>query len=184
MRVLMWESFAPGSAIRVGGHHYAERFLRAGDRIAWCVGPLSPVNLIKRNDETRRRLRLYRRGGEMLEDGRLFAYAPMTWLPYRPYPLFDRPFMQRGTLRATLPRFARVLSRRGFERVELLWMSTGSPFLALLDEVPHDLSIYRMSDDTTAFPDTPKSFAALEAEVCRRAGLVLATARSLLSSRG
>jgi glycosyltransferase involved in cell wall biosynthesis len=179
MNVLMWESFAPGGAIKVGGHHYAEHFLAAGGQVAWCAGPLSPVNLVKTNAETRARFALWRRGGARLHDGRMFAYAPMTFLPYRPYPLFDRPFMQRLTLRATLPRFRDVLVRAGFGRFDLLWMSTGSPFLALLDEVPHDLSIYRMSDDTTAFPDTPRSFAALEAEVCRRAGLVLATARSL-----
>jgi hypothetical protein len=179
MNVLMWESFAPGGVIQVGGHHYAERFLAAGGRVAWCAGPLSPVNLVKTNAETRTRFRLWRQGGARLHDDRMFAYAPMTFLPYRPYPLFDRPFMQRLTLRATLPRFRNVLARAGFGRVDLLWMSTGSPFLALLDEVPHDLSIYRMSDDTTAFPDTPRSFAVLEAEVCRRASLVLATARSL-----
>src|SRR6266850_1554374 len=118
MNVLMWESFAPGAPIRVGGHHYAERFVRRGDRVAWCVGPVSPVNLVKRNDETRRRLRLYRQGGESLQKGRLFAYAPMTLLPYRPYPLFDRPLMHRLTLRATVPRLRKVLARAGFERVE------------------------------------------------------------------
>jgi len=179
MNVLMWESFAPGGAIRVGGHHYAERFLSAGNRVAWCAGPLSPVNLVKTNAETRARFGLWRRGGAPLHDGRMFAYAPMTFLPYRPYPLFDHPFMQRMTLRATLPSFRKVLERAGFGRFDLLWMSTGSPFLALLEDVPHDLSIYRMSDDTAAFPDTPRSFAGLEAEVCRRASLVLATARSL-----
>jgi glycosyltransferase involved in cell wall biosynthesis len=36
-----------------------------------------------------------------------------------------------------------------------------------------------MCDDTPSFPDTPRSFAGIEAEVCRRADLVLATARSL-----
>jgi hypothetical protein len=175
----MWESFAPGASIRVGGHHYAERFLRDGCRLAWCVGPLSPVNFFKHNDETRRRLRLWRRGGETTEEGRAFAYAPMTLLPYRAYPLFDRPFMHRLTLRATVPRFRRVLARAGFERADILWMSTGSPFLALLDAIRHDVSIYRMSDDTAAFPDTPGTFPALEREICRRADLVLATARSL-----
>ncbi len=175
----MWESFAPGESIRVGGHHYAERFLREGSRLAWCVGPLSPVNFLKSNDEIRRRLRLWRRGGETIQEGRTFAYAPMTLLPYRPYPLFDLPFVHRLTLRATVPRFRRVLARAGFERVDILWMSTGSPFLALLDEVRHDVSIYRMSDDTAAFPDTPRTFPALEREICRRVDLVLATAKSL-----
>ena len=179
MKVLMWEAFAPGAAIRVGGHHYAERFLRQGASLAWCVGPLSPLNFLKSNDETRRRLGLWRRGGDTLREGRMFAYAPMTLLPYRPYPLFDLPFMHRTTLRATVPRFRSVLARAGFERVDILWLSTGSPFLALLDEVRHDVAIYRMSDDTAAFPDTPRTFPGLEREVCRRADLVLATARSL-----
>src|SRR4029077_13125623 len=58
---------------------------------------------------------------------------------------------------------------------------TGSPFLALLDEVPHDGAIYRMSDHTAAFPDTPRTFPSLEREVCGRADLVLATARSLVT---
>jgi hypothetical protein len=121
----MWESFAPGASIRVGGHHYAERFLRQGARVAWCVGPVSPVNLLMSNDETRRRLRLFWRGGEWSEQGRMFAYAPMTLLPYRPYPFFDLPFMHRLTLRATVPRLRGVLARAGFERVDVLWMSTG-----------------------------------------------------------
>ncbi|HYS78279.1 MAG TPA: glycosyltransferase, partial [Candidatus Dormibacteraeota bacterium] len=112
-------------------------------------------------------------------DGRMFAYAPMTLAPFRPYPLFDRPAVQRRTLRATLPRFKSVLERAGFEAIDLLWMSTGSPLLALLDDVAHGLSIYRMSDDTAAFPDTPRTFAAIEREACRRADLVLATARVL-----
>jgi hypothetical protein len=175
----MWESFAPGAPIRVGGHHYADRFLRQGARLAWCVGPVSPVNFLKRNDETRRRLRLYFKGGDRLEQGRMFAYAPMTLLPYRPYPLFDLPIMHRLTLRATLPRLRGVLARAGFDGVDILWMSTGSPFLALLDEVPHAIAIYRMSDDTAAFPDTPRSFPALEREIVRRADLVVATARTL-----
>ena len=52
MRVLMWEHFAPGGPIRVGGHHMAGRFLRDGARVAWCAGPVSPLNLVKGNPET------------------------------------------------------------------------------------------------------------------------------------
>ncbi|HEU4401133.1 MAG TPA: glycosyltransferase [Candidatus Polarisedimenticolia bacterium] len=179
MRILMWEPFAPGGPIRVGGHHFAERFLRGGDRVAWCVGPVSPVNFLKSNDETRARMRLWWRGGERLRDSALFAYAPMTLLPYRPYPIFDSALAHRLTLRATVPRLRGVLARAGFEAVDLLWMSPGSPFLALLEEVPHTVSVYRMSDDTPEFPDTPAGFAALEESIVRRASVVLATARRL-----
>jgi glycosyltransferase involved in cell wall biosynthesis len=179
MRILMWEHFAPGGAIRVGGHHFSARFLRDGARIAWCVGPVSPVNFVKRNEETRARLDLWRRGGRCYADGMLFAYAPMTMLPYRPYRLFDGEWVYRRTLAATVPRWRRVMARAGFEQVDLLWMSPGAPLLALLDQIPHRRSVYRMSDDTSQFPDTPRSFARLEREVCRRVDLVVATAHSL-----
>jgi glycosyltransferase involved in cell wall biosynthesis len=178
-RVLMWEHFAPGGPIRVGGHHFAERFRRRGDRVAWCAGPISPINFVKSNAEIRARRRLWWRGGEWSDDRTLFSCVPLTLLPYRPYPLLDRRVVQRHTLRATLPPFARALRRAGFEQVDLLWMSPGSPFLALVEDLPHDLAVYRMSDDTAAFPDTPRGFAALEQEVCGRVDLVVATARRL-----
>jgi glycosyltransferase involved in cell wall biosynthesis len=181
MKVLMWEHFAPGSALRVGGHHFAERFLRGGAEVAWCVGPISPINFLKTNDETRRRMQLWRRGGVRLHDGRMFAYAPMTLAPWRPYPGLDRVAIARGTLRATVPRCRGVLRRAGFEAVDLLFMEPGAPLLALLDEVPHRKSVYRMCDDTSAFPDAPATFEAIEAEVCRRVDLVVATARDLES---
>ena len=179
MRVLMWEHFAPGGPIRVGGHHLAERFLRDGHRVAWCAGPLSPINFVKGGDETRARLRLWRRGGEVCDARGLFAYAPMTLLPHRRYPLLDSVAVSRRTLRATVPALPDVLGEAGFEDFEVLFMEPGAPLLALLDLYPSAFPIYRMCDATAEFPDTPRSFAAIEAETCRRAGLVVATARAL-----
>jgi len=179
MKVLMWEHFAPGGPIRVGGHHFAGRFLRDGAHLAWCVGPVSPANVLKSNDETRARMDLWRRGGSRHDDGRMFAYAPMTLLPWRRRPILDSRTVARLTLRATWPRFGGVLAQAGFARPDLLWMEPGAPLLSLLDGVPHARSVYRMCDDTAAFPDTPRSFARIEEEVCRRVDLVLATARSL-----
>ena len=178
MRVLMWEHFAPGGPIRVGGHHFAQRFLRRGDRVAWCAGPLAPWNAAGGNDEIRARRRLWREGGVRLEDG-LFAYAPLTWLPHRRRPILDAAGIARRTLRATTPRFDRVLERAGFDDVDLLFMEPGGPLTALLDRYPRARAVYRMCDDTAAFPDTPRSFQAIEREVLARADLVLATARAL-----
>ncbi|HET8945490.1 MAG TPA: glycosyltransferase [Candidatus Polarisedimenticolia bacterium] len=179
MRVLMWEHFAPGGPIRVGGHHFARRFLARGDRVAWCAGPLAPWNVAGGNDEVRARRRLWERGGEWLEAGRLFAYAPLTWSPHRRRPILDATGVARRTLRATTPSFAATLARAGFEDVDLLFMEPGAPMTALLDLYPRARSVYRMCDDTAAFPDTPRSFAAIEREVFARVDLVVATARVL-----
>jgi glycosyltransferase involved in cell wall biosynthesis len=178
MRVLMWEHFAPGGPIRVGGHHFARRFLARGDRVAWCTGPLAPWNVLGGNDEVRARRRLWERGGEWIEEG-LFAYAPMTWAPHRRRPILDRAGVARRTLRTTTPSFAATLARAGFEDVDLLFLEPGAPLAALLDLYPRARSVYRMCDDTAAFPDTPRSFAAIEREVFTRVDLVVATARTL-----
>ena len=179
MRVLMWEHFAPGGPIRVGGHHFARRFARDGARVAWCAGPLAPWNLVGGNAETRARRALWRAGGARDAGEVSFAYAPLTFLPHRRRPLLDSAGVQRRTLRATWPRFRKVLAGAGFEAPDLLFMEPGAPLLALLDAYPEARSVYRMCDDTLAFADTPRSFAAIEAETLRRADLVVATARRL-----
>ena len=179
MRVLMWEHFAPGGPIRVGGHHFARRFLDRGDQVAWCAGPLAPWNLLGGNEEIRARRRLYDAGGLAEEGGRFFAYAPLTWMPHRRRPILDSAGVARRTLRATTPSFARVLARKGFESVDLLFMEPGAPMTALLDLYPRARSVYRMCDDTAAFPDTPRSFEAVEREVLARVDVVVATARAL-----
>jgi len=179
MRILMWEHFAPGGPIRVAGHHLAERFVRRGDRVAWCAGPVSPLNLLRANAESRARLRLWRRGGEWNRDRGMFAYSPMTLLPHRRRPLLDHRFMAARTLRATVPSFSGTLAAAGFGSPDLLFMEPGAPLLALLDLYPRARAVYRMCDDTAEFPDTPRSFAAIESEVCRRVDLVVATTRGL-----
>jgi glycosyltransferase involved in cell wall biosynthesis len=178
MRVLMWEHFAPGGPIRVGGHHFARRFAAAGDRVAWCAGPLAPWNLFSGNAEIRARRALWRAAGRGRGEP-FFAYAPLTFLPHRRRPLLDRVAVQRRTLRATWPDFRSVLAAAGFEDIDLLFMEPGAPLLSLLDLYPEARAIYRMCDDTAAFEDTPRSFAAIEAETIRRVDLVVATAKRL-----
>jgi glycosyltransferase involved in cell wall biosynthesis len=179
--VLMWEHHAWDSPIRVGGRAFAERFLEAGWSVAWMNGPLAPWNLLGGNDEVRRRRTLWRSGGAetRIGPGRLFRYAPLGWAPFRAYPILERPWFHRHALDGTCPPLFRRLAARGFERVDLLWLATGSPFLPLLDRISAGQSLYRLSDETSAFPDTPGSYRELEEEAMRRVDVVVATAASL-----
>lgn len=179
-RILMWEHHDWDSPIRVGGRAFAERFLASGWSVAWINGPLAPWNLLAGNPETGRRRAGWRAGGRRRgEDARLFTYAPLAFFPYRRYPLLRNPWFHRHALTLTLPSLWHVLEREGFGKVDLLWLATGSPMLPLLDRLPHARSIYRLSDDTAAFPDTPVSYRALEEETLRRVDCVIATAASL-----
>ncbi len=179
--VLMWEHHSWESPIRVGGRAFAEHFLAEGWKVAWLNGPLAVWNLVGGNEETRRRRAAWRSGGEdrAWGEGRLFTYAPLGPVAYRAYPVLSRPWFHRHSLDLTCPPLLRVLERRGFEEVELLWLATGSPFLPLLDRIRHRQSLYRLSDESLAFPDTPRSYDRLEQEVMRRVDRVIATAHWL-----
>ena len=178
---LMWEHHAWESPIRVGGRAFAGHFLAAGWRVAWLNGPLAPWNLLSGCDEVKRRRASWRRGGDFpaAEGGRLFSYAPLAPVAYRPYPLLDRPWIHRHSLDLTLPSLWRRLAREGFGEVDLLWLATGSPFLPLLERARYRRSLYRLSDDTASFPETPRSYSVLEEEVLRGVDRVVATAGSL-----
>jgi glycosyltransferase involved in cell wall biosynthesis len=177
---IMWEHHSWESPIRVGGRAFAERFLEDDWSVAWLNGPLAPWNLAGGNDEVRRRRACWRQGGVEIRGataGRLFAYAPLSPFAYRRRPLLDRRWLHRHAL--ALTGLLRRLEGKGFGRVELLWLATGSPLLPLLEKVKFDLSLYRVSDQTSAFPDTPRSYAKIEEEALRRVDRVVATALSL-----
>ncbi|HEU5179333.1 MAG TPA: glycosyltransferase [Candidatus Polarisedimenticolia bacterium] len=180
-KVLMWEHHSWGSPIRVGGRAMAEGFLARGWEVAWINGPLAPWNLAGGSEETRRRRRAWATGGEEITvgAGRLHAWAPLSGIPYRSYPILRGGWFHRHALGLAVPPFLRHLRRHGFERVDLLWLATGSPFLPLLEQVPHATSVYRLSDDTAAFPDTPSSYRSLEEEMMGRVDCVVATAATL-----
>jgi hypothetical protein len=178
---LFWEHHAWESPIRVGGRAFAERFLESGWEIAYLNGPLAIWNLFAGNDEVRRRRRSWLAGGEERRwgSGRLFTYAPLAPIPYRAYPLLRRAWFHRHALDATWPPLPRLLASKGFPRVDLLWLATGSPMLPLLDRVRFGRSLYRLSDETAWFPDTPRSYPEVEEEAMRRVDWVVATAHSL-----
>jgi glycosyltransferase involved in cell wall biosynthesis len=178
---LMWEHHAWTSPIRVGGRAFAERFLAAGWSVAWLNGPLAPWNLAGGPDEVTRRRDSWKKGGISPAggSGRLFCYSPLAPFPYRPYPVLDRPWFHRHALDLTIPSLWRRLDRQGFGEVDLLWLATGSPFLPLLERARFRQSLYRLSDDTASFPETPRTYSALEEEVLRRVDRVVATAGSL-----
>ena len=179
-RILMWEHHDWESPIRVGGRAFAQHFLEAGWRVAWLNGPLAVWNVVGGSDETRRRRASWISGGARRgEASRLFTYAPLALFPYRRYPILRNPWFHRHSLTLTLPSLERALDRQGFATVDLLWLATGSPMLPLLDRIPHAQSLYRLSDETASFPDTPRSYRRLEEEALSRVDCVIATAASL-----
>ena len=177
MNALFLESLPYESAFRVGGHHYAERFLARGWSAMWLSHPLSPLHLLhplKRDFGVR--MRAWRAGG--LAYGAMRYYNPMTLLPAAARPVLRARAIAHRSVLATVPSVRSVLHRHGFEAPDLLWL-TNPLYQPLAARLTARCRVVRVPDDTGAFANIPDPFCELEAEAIEQADLVFAVASSV-----
>ena len=181
VHVLMAEATNYRGAIRVGSHAYAAAFLDAGFEVMWVGSPLGPHSLFRQDDETVRRVAIWKRRGAFADDGAL-EYYPMTVLPATNQPLLRTRFVVANTLRFSIPRIDTVLRARGFGHPDLLWLSQSRISAALARMVPSTRTVYRVSDDWARFPGVPASLVRAERDVVARADAVFASAHALVDA--
>lgn len=177
MKILMLESTHFESAYRVGCHHYAEALARRGHEVLFVSHYVSPFHLLgPGRDDARLRLDQHRRGPIRRAD-RLHSYVPFTLFPV--HGKRAPRLLGRLCLRDALPAFARLLSGRGFRRVDAVLLSHLQ--LANLLEVfrtpgyGRGRLVARSTDDASRFPSLPGWFGELEAKSARAADAVVCT---------
>lgn len=165
------------STFQVGSHHLARGFVAAGWDVAYLSNPLSLLQLARRDPGLRGAWSLYRRGGIEDMDGHLWAYAPGALLTPHNMPLLKSSVLYRGWWRLTLPSALRTVERRGFARVDLIYID--SPVQRFwLNRIAHPKSVMRVADRMSGFGVAP-AFSALERAVASTVDLVAYTARGL-----
>lgn len=178
MKILMAEYRPWQHRVEDGEHKYARFFLQDGHQVFWLTHFLDLSRIMRQREDDLAFLRLWRRGIESPEPG-LQTFTPFSVVPYVPFPGLDNLWAAKTCQRYTVPGVKRTLTAYGFAHVDVLWI--GNPRLySLLDLVTFDVLAYRMSDDMDKFPTGPRSIGQVEAEICRRADVVFATARPLV----
>lgn len=177
MRALFCESLPYRSAFRVGSHHYADRFVADGWDTMWLSQPISALHAlhpVKRDWEERVE---GWRDGPVERDG-LRYYSPATLLPTGPQPILRSSAVARMSALATVPPVAGVLTREGFDRPDLAWLTNPvyEPLVRLLS--PRCLAM-RVADDHTAFKNVPDAIAELEERGLASADVVFAVSSGL-----
>ncbi len=175
-KVICLENMPFQSPIRVGSHHYAERFSRHFD-VLWISLPWHIFQLVKRADN--KRYAHFNRGRPVPINDHLQALVPFVTWPYRRGRLFDAGWIVDRYYQMMWPRIGHVLRTYGFEEPDLLWFSDPR-HLSILRHVRGRKIAYRCVDNLEHFPDVPAGLIDREVELVRRSDVVFCTARPLL----
>lgn len=176
----MAEAFDYHGPTQVGSHALAREFVRADARVFWLGTPIDPHSIVGawRDARTRRRVEVWRRGGEQSGDG-VFEYYPLTCLPVVDRPLLRSRFVAERTLGATVPRFATVARERGFESPDLVWLANTRFSHPAWRMARARQSACRLSDDWAHFGRVPASLKSLHDELVDHVDAVFVTSRRL-----
>lgn len=182
MRVLMSEALPYDGEIRVGSHDIARQFVKNGHSVFWlgCAWHLVGLWRGVLGDPAHRHVVDGRRSGPVEVEPGLWAYHPVSALPFRNRPGFRGAAVLRNSLRFTTPPLAKILDARRFLEPDLLWLSQSPNSSSVIDMVRPGKIAYRISDRYDRFRETPPSAVAAEKELLRRADRIFATARDLL----
>lgn len=178
LKILMAENAEWETIFKVGSHHYARSFIEDGHDVLWLSSSLHLLNYLKDREGAKRRFKLWRTEPEGEAGKSPKRYCPLTLLPYRRYPLLDSTNVGIRSLYCTVPPLPRWLKRKGWSKVDVLWV-TNVDFYALTEMVKHKLLVYRVYDEIAGFPNVPRSALELEEELIRKADLVFCTSYAL-----
>jgi glycosyltransferase involved in cell wall biosynthesis len=167
------------STFQVGSHHLARAFVRAGWDVAFVSDPISPLHIGGGcSPDLWRRLAVWQAGGLHDLDGRLWTYIPAAVLTPHNKPLLRSHFVHRRWHRWTWPDVTRMVRRRGFGSVDLLYIdSPYQPFW--LDAIQYRQAVYRIADYHPHYGKYTPAARACERAIAQRVDLVAYPSHSL-----
>jgi len=167
------------SPFQVGSHHLARGLVRAGWQVAFVSAPISPLHLLKTTEsDLIHRLPLYKRGGLVDMEGRLWAYVPGSILTHCDYPLLRSPWILNHWHRFSLPNVVRKIQSQGFGDVDLLYFDNSAQSF-WRHSINYKRSVYRIVDNNKHFPGWSEAHLAAEKELVSSVDLAAYTAKSL-----
>jgi glycosyltransferase involved in cell wall biosynthesis len=167
------------SPLRLGCHHLAEGFVRAGCEVAYVSSAISPAQLVRDPRDFRDRLARRHRGGEVLFDGRMWAHTPLSILTPHNAPLLRARWLHEEWHRLTVPNVVRSVRSRGFGHVDLLYIDAPTQVF-WLDKVSFATSVARIGDRHSGFRGVATPVLELENDLVRRVDRVACTAHLIM----
>lgn len=167
------------SAFQVGSHHIAKGFADRGWNVGFLSDPISPLHILNGfSQELIDRWSLYKNGGRMEYEDRVWAYVPGALATPHNKIFLRSSWVQRNWSRLSFPPIIKKLEQHGFDSVDLLYFDFPTHHY-LLDYIKYKKTILRVADNSSGFLKNTRAARDAEREIAGRVDNVLYTARSL-----
>lgn len=179
-RIVFGAHFHWHSYLHIGSHQYAKQFAENGFRVAYISEPISPLHytLAKERGILREKFYSWRKGGEWVEEGKIWTYVPFTLLPAQNRALLRSRFIINHSHRLMVPSINSMLRKNDFDEADIVFLDDAFDYL--LDMVDHKKSILRIHDDISFLHGKGfENFLEKEKEVIQKVDLVIAVSRPL-----
>ncbi len=181
-RVVIGAHFHWHSHLHIGSHQYAKQFARNGYKVAYLSDFISPLHYIFAKDRVvlKEKCRSWYKGGEWVEEGKIWAYVPFTLLPIQNRPILRSRWIIENSFRLTMPSISNILKKNDFKQADIVFLDEAFDYL--LDLVNHKKSILRIHDDISyLFNKGYENFLERKKEVIQKVDLVIVVSRALES---
>jgi len=179
-RVLFGALFHWSSFLHIGSHQYAKQFARHEYKVAYISKAISPFHFLfaKEKDVLKTKASIWYKGGEWVENGKIWTYVPLTLIPVHLKFLLTKSWFVRNNNKITIPNVKKILCKNHFEKVDILFLDEAEKYL--LDLGVHKFSIYRIHDDIAHLRKYPALFEAHK-EVIRNVDLIVSSSKKMES---
>lgn len=157
---------------KLGNYHICNQFVKNGYEVLWMSNPFNELIYFKDKSDYTFKKRISKAKRHKLAE-HIYGFAPWSMRLYGNYPLSRNAAMLRHFSRYIRPNIQATLQRIGFDKVDVLWVSTPKQYW-LADVVDYDKLAYRIADDYTHFKEFP-NIAEVEADFIKKCDNVFVT---------
>ena len=179
-KIIMTEYLEYNSEFKLGGHHYAELFRENGYKVLW-LSPMYNILIYFKNKELYKKRKLLNQKRMNILNG-VYLHSPFSLLLYGNYKLFNSHFVNKMSIKFTIPNLINLLKKNNFYDVDILWI-TNIKYYPLVEKIKYKKLIYRCPDDISEFKTTCRSMNEIEEKLIRKADYVFVTSNNLLEKK-
>lgn len=177
-KIVMIESQEFFSDVKIGAHHYAERFANNGYEVLWISPAFTPIHKFNKSIKIDERKRL--NSSERVELAKnIYGYSPKVFIPFVGAKIFNSKLIGKIYLYTAFPTIKSRLKNLGFLEVDLLWISNIKMYY-IKNIIKYNKLIHRIADDKKGFSNFFKTLEIFEKDLIKKADLVYATSKKLI----
>ena len=177
-KIVMIESQEFFSDVKIGAHHYAERFAENGYEVLWISPAFTPIHKFNKAIKIDERKKLSK--GKRVElKKNIYGYSPKVYLPFVNVKLLNSKLVGKVYLYTAMPSIRRILKRLGFLDIDILWISNIKMYY-IKNIIRYNKLIHRIADDKKGFSNFFETLENFEKDIIRNADLVYATSTKLV----